>query len=101
MVVSKEFKKEVTKADVIREAKILGNLSHPGLPVVLGVDVSQTPFLLISLFYGIERKNATLHHILTSTSGKIVEDKLQVLWMVIRLSETGLHSRTRFVAQRY
>ncbi len=58
LVIAKEFRDEVSRTNIIEEASTLIGLSaHPGLPVVLGVDVSMKPYLLISLFYGMNESN--------------------------------------------
>ena len=67
MVIAKELQDEVSRSNVIKEAsKLVGLSTHPGLPVVLGVDVSTKPFLLISLFYGMNESNTSLHNLLNA-----------------------------------
>ena len=66
-VAVKEFKEKVPKDDIISEAKILTKLRHPGLPCILGIDVT-TPFLVVTLFYGINQRSTTLFELLNSTT---------------------------------
>ena len=89
-MVAKHFKKDVSKEEVINEASILSKLSHRGLPYVLGIDLSTTPFIMVTLFYGIDQKNTTLHKLLDSDSfdAVIKLDKSQALPIIAELSET-------------
>ncbi len=64
MVATKEFRNGVSKEEVVREASILSRLSHPGVPFVLGMDLSMTPYIMVMLFYGISMRTVTLHHLL-------------------------------------
>ena len=65
-VVSKEFRNRVTKDDVLAEARVLQSLSHPGLPVVLGVNLDFKPYIMVTLFYGINKNNTILFVVLSS-----------------------------------
>ena len=89
-MVAKHFKKDVSKEEVINEASILSKLSHRGLPYVLGIDLATTPFIMVTLFYGIDQKNTTLHELLDSDSfdAVIKLDKSQALPIIAELSET-------------
>ena len=47
-VVIKEFRYKVTASEVIKEANMLAILSHAGLPVVLGVDLTEKPLMMVT-----------------------------------------------------
>ena len=57
LVISKEFKAGVSKLDVAKEARVLQGISHPGLPAVLGADLSKMPYVIVTLFYVIDKSN--------------------------------------------
>jgi serine/threonine protein kinase len=84
LVIAKEFRDEVSRTNIIKEASTLIGLSaHPGLPVVLGVDVSTKPYLLISLFYGMNESN-----ILNVDEQFHAVKNIEFLAIVRQLSET-------------
>ena len=88
MVIAKEFRSEVPRSSVIKEASTLAGLSaHPGLPVVLRVDVSAKPFLLISLFYGINESNTSLRNFLNIDEQFRAAKKIEFLAIIRQLSE--------------
>ena len=88
LVIAKEFRSEVPRSSVIKEANTLAGLSaHPGLPVVLGVDVSAKPFLMISLFYGINESNTSLRNLLNVDEQFRAVKKIEYLAIIRQLSE--------------
>ena len=88
LVITKEFRDEVSRSNVIKEASALVGLSaHPGLPVVLGVDVSTKPFLLISLFYGMNESNTSLHNLLNVDEQFRAVKDIEFLAIIRQLSE--------------
>lgn len=44
----------------------MARCSHPSLPHIFGVNLTQKPFFLVSCFYGIKNQACTLHHALYS-----------------------------------
>ena len=88
LVIAKESRDEVSRSNVIKEASTLVGLSaHPGLPVVLGVDVSTKPFLLILLFYGVNESNTSLHNLLNVDEQFSAVKDIEFLEIIKQLSE--------------
>jgi hypothetical protein len=48
----------------MKEAHVLQRLSHPGLPIVLGADLLKEPYIIVTLFYGIDKSKTTLRRVL-------------------------------------
>ena len=57
---------------------------------MLGIDLSISPYVMVTLFYGIGQKNTTLHKLLNSDSfdAVIKLDRSQALPIILELSET-------------
>ena len=89
LVIAKEFRDEVSRSNVIKEAAstLVGLSAHPGLPVVLEVDVSTKPFLLISLFYGMNESNTSLHYLLNVEEQFRALKDIEFLAIIRQLSE--------------
>lgn len=66
-VAVKHFKGLSSLADVKKEASILNNLSHPGIPLVFGICTTK-PYLLILNFYCVNGQSYTLSRMLRSTT---------------------------------
>ena len=64
-VAVKEYKNLFTK-DIQHEAAVMARCSHPSLPHIFGVNLTQKPFFLVSCFYGIKNQACTLRHALYS-----------------------------------
>ena len=81
LVISKEFKTDASKIDVVKEACVLQGISHPGLPIVLGADLSQVPYIIVTLFYGIDKSKTTLLRVLDTENeaGVILNNKQSLL----------------------
>ena len=90
LVVTKEFRKEVSKEAVMKEAGILSHLSHPGVPFVLGIDLSRNPFMMVTVFYGIDMSNTTLFELLNSDkfNAEFKLDQSKSIAITIKLAET-------------
>ena len=82
----KEFKRHVPKTDAVREAEMLSKLNHPGLPVILGVDLTTCPWLIVSLFYRINQRNTTLFAMLNSANNEFGLGKFDGLSIILQLS---------------
>lgn len=68
-VAVKEFKdSEVTMAEVLNEAKFLSTLTHISLPMLFGVITKESPYCIVTQFYGINGKSVTLHAVLLDNS---------------------------------
>ena len=87
-VAVKEFRKKVAKADAVKEAELLNKLSHPGLPVILGIDVTTRPWLMVSLFYGIDQRNTSLHNFLNPEISQCNLSNLEGISIIAQLSNT-------------
>lgn len=97
LVISKEFKTGASKIDVVKEARILQGISHPGLPIVLGADLSKVPYIIVTLFYGIDKSKTTLRRVLDEENKAGVKlNKRRSLLIIKKLCETlmFLHSRS-------
>ena len=95
-VISKEFKTGVSKIDVMKEAHVLQGLSHPGLPIVLGADLLKEPYIIVTLFYGIDKSKTTLQRVLDKETEAMKLNKRQSLLIIKKLCETlmFLHSHS-------
>lgn len=58
-VAVKEFLPHTLQESVMKEARMLFNLCHPYLPLLLGVCVSKLPYILVVQYYGIGIKSVT------------------------------------------
>jgi serine/threonine protein kinase len=96
LVISKEFKTGVSKIDVMKEAHVLQGLSHPGLPIVLGADLLKEPYIIVTLFYGIDKSKTTLQRVLDKKKEAMKLNKRQSLLIIKKLCETlmFLHSHS-------
>lgn len=75
--------------DIRREADVMARCSHPSIPHIFGVNLTQKPYFLVSYFYGINNctKSCTLYHALRSPTitltkycaGKIMLELCQAL----------------------
>lgn len=71
-VAVKEFHPGLSScSDVQKEAQLMSELSHPGIPFLFGVCSKEEPHLLISSFYEISGKSYTLHNALLKNSLKL------------------------------
>ena len=87
-VVAKEFRSTVTKIDVVAEARMLQGLSHPGLPVLLEINLDTTPYIMVTLFYGINKVNSTLFAVLSSPDHETQMTIIKAIVIIIKeLSE--------------
>ena len=87
LVVAKEFRDKVTPSEVINEANMLAQLSHEGLPVVLGVDLTQKPLMMVTLFYGLDGTNTTIENVLTVDEHFNAVKKLDFVGLIRQLCE--------------
>ena len=85
LVVAKEFREKVTPSEVMKEANMLAALSHAGLPVVLGVDMTQNPLMMVTLFYGLNGSNTTFEHVLTVDDHFNAVKKLEFVGLIRQL----------------
>ena len=69
VVLEKQLSKSDLKA-VINEAKCMNTLTHPNIPQLLGVQITQKPYSLIMEFIGEDMKSSTVHELLQETSSK-------------------------------
>ena len=53
-VAVKQFLPRTVVQDVVNEAEILLQLSHPNLPYLFGVCVTKKPYLIVTQFEGIQ-----------------------------------------------
>ncbi len=65
----------------------LSKLNHPGLPVILGVDLTTCPWLIVSLFYGNNQRNTTLFAMLNSANNEFGLGKFDGLSIILQLSK--------------
>ena len=64
-VAVKEYK-NLSAKDIQHEAALMPRCSHPSLPHIFGVNLTQKPFFLVSCFYGIKNQACTLRHAIYS-----------------------------------
>lgn len=95
-VAVKEFKDlNISKTEVLNEAKILANLKHISLPILFGVITKGSPFCIVTQFYGINGKSVTLHSILSEKSFLCTFFKANVYHYLYQLTDAicYLHSK--------
>lgn len=98
LVISKEFKTGASKIDVVKEARVLQGISHPGLPIVLGVDLSKVPYIMVTLFYGIDKSKTTLQRVLDKENEAGMKlNKKQSLLIIKKLCETLMFLRSHSI----
>lgn len=95
-VAVKEFKDpNVTRTEVLNEAKILGSLKHVSLPICFGVITKESPFCIVTQFYGINGKSVTLHSVVSDKSVLCTFFKANVYSFLYQLTDAicYLHSK--------
>ncbi|PFX15194.1 putative serine/threonine-protein kinase [Stylophora pistillata] len=60
-VAVKEYNNLSSTKDIQREADVMARCSHPSLPHIFGVNLTQKPYFLVSYFYGINNQTFTLY----------------------------------------
>lgn len=86
-VAVKEYNNLSSAKDIQNEAAVMARCSHPSLPHIFGVNLTQRPYFLVSYFYGIKNQACTLYHALYSPAihftkhcaGKIMFELCQAL----------------------
>ena len=86
-VAVKEYNNLSSAKDIQLEAAVMARCSHPSLPHMFGVNLTQKPYFLVSYFYGIKNQACTLYHVLNSPAihftkhcaGKIMFELCQAL----------------------
>jgi serine/threonine protein kinase len=93
----KQFKGLSSLADVRKEASILTQLSHPGIPLVFGIS-STKPYLLILNFYSVNGQSYTLRRMLHSTTQKLSHQSW--IQLLIDLIESLLYIHSQCLIHR-
>ena len=58
----KEYNNLSSNKDIQHEAVVMARYSHPSLPHIFGVNLTQKPYFLVSYFYGINIQTCTLYN---------------------------------------
>ena len=78
-VCSKVFKK-MNNSSFICEANILSQFSHPNLPFLFGVDITE-PQSIVTSFHGVHDQPTTLISVLSSQSNVFANEKININWI--------------------
>ena len=73
-VAVKEYNNLSSTKDIQHEAAVMARCSHPSLPHIFGVNLTQKPYFLVSYFYGIKNKACTLYQALHSPAIPFTKD---------------------------
>lgn len=88
-VVIKAFKKSLVKAEVIREARAIQEIQsiehHPCLPLVIGISLSDIPYLLVTQFHG--AGNDLTYTLSKAVNSELLQTKEQWLDVLIEIAK--------------
>ena len=87
LVVVKEFRENVSPSEVKKEANMVATLSHAGIPVVLGVYLTQRPLKMLTLFYGLDGSNSTMKNVLIDDDRFNALKKMEFVALIRQLCE--------------
>ena len=79
--------------DVSHEAAIMAKCSHPSIPHLFGVNVTQKPYFMVSYFYGIGGSTCTLYRALHSQSISLSKCSIGKIMFQLCKALEYLHSK--------
>ena len=69
------------------EANMLATLSHAGIPVVLGVDLTQRPLTMVTLFYDLDGSSTIIKNVLMNDDHFNTVKKMEFVVLIRHLCE--------------